>query len=297
MLQTLFRKRPANDNFAVDAFIQEAYRAVLGREADDDGLVHFRKAIASGTLTPITLLENLRNSEENQRHGLRLSSPLNCIHEARKRMVRMLPSVDTIVDLGGAAQGFDAGAMILMGYPYNFKTLTIVEAPRDQRHDIYKNVCLTDSVTSVDTGRGMVHYLFRSMGDLQPIPDASVDMVFSGESIEHVTRDECERVFQEAWRVLKPGGQFCLDTPNRDITRIQVPDGFINPDHKWEYTHAEMKEIINRHHFTIQEQKGLIWMPQTARERQFKAEELILNVGIYDDIERCYLLYYRCVKN
>ena len=143
----------------------------------------------------------------------------------------------------------------------------------------------------------MVHYLFRSMGDLQPIPDASVDMVFSGESIEHVTRDECERVFQEAWRVLKPGGQFCLDTPNRDITRIQVPDGFINPDHKWEYTHAEMKEIINRHHFTIQEQKGLIWMPQTARERQFKAEELILNVGIYDDIERCYLLYYRCVKN
>jgi SAM-dependent methyltransferase len=140
-----------------------------------------------------------------------------------------------------------------------------------------------------------VRYLFRSMADLAPVASESVDLVFSGESIEHVSKEEAERVFAEVRRVLKPCGSFCFDTPNRRVTRIQVGDRqFINADHKHEYTHAELTEMLEHHGFVVVEAKGLNWVPESVRTGRFIEEELIANAGMFDDIEDCYLLYYRC---
>lgn len=46
-----------------------------------------------------------------------------------------------------------------------------------------------------------------------PYPDASFDLVFSDNVVEHL--DMPEQVFAEVRRVLKPGGLFLFKTPNR----------------------------------------------------------------------------------
>ena len=52
------------------------------------------------------------------------------------------------------------------------------------------------------------------MVDLGRYGDGAFDMVYSGQTIEHVTEADGDTVVREAFRVLAPGGWFCLDTPN-----------------------------------------------------------------------------------
>ena len=98
----------------------------------------------------------------------------------------------------------------------------------------------------------------------------------------------------ETRRVLKPTGWFCFDTPNRAVTRVQVGDElFVNPDHKYEYTHQEMLDLLTQAGFEVVEQKGITLCP-SARTGAFDAIDMLNHVGLYDEIEDCYLLYYRC---
>lgn len=56
-----------------------------------------------------------------------------------------------------------------------------------------------------------------------PIPDAAFDRLVSHQLVEHLPtrdgvagRDLLFEFFDEAWRILKPGGTFALDTPHKD---------------------------------------------------------------------------------
>ena len=90
-----------------------------------------------------------------------------------------------------------------------------------------------------------MQYRYHSMVDLSAYPDASFDLVFSGQTIEHITEDEATKMLAEVRRVLVPGGWFCLDTPNRRVTELQLgPDVFSNPDHKLEYTHEHLSGLL-----------------------------------------------------
>jgi SAM-dependent methyltransferase len=295
----LRRQGKLSDRLGLSAFIRMAYEMILGRSPDARGFADFRAKLKSGEMTRDQFLWCLIGSDELRRNRLHpegytgTSRGLIALHESRCRMVRQLPKADVIVDLGGGTEHSPDGALVLMGYPYAFRTLTVVEPPQGERHELYKGVC-RDEVQSYQTGRGELRYLYRSMGDLGPIPDGSVDLVFCGEAIEHVTREEAERVFAEARRVLRPGGSFCFDTPNRAVTRLQVGEAFINPDHKHEYTHAELVAALIRHGFTIAEARGMNWVPESVRSGSICTDELIANVGLFDDVENCYLLYYRC---
>lgn len=274
--------------------VWNGFKVAFGRAPDPENERAYVSALVSGRLSPSDFLTELtRSAEYISRTPPSTPHPLHQLHAAREMLVRSLPKAETIVDLGGGAAQTAAGAMVFMGYPYAFDTLTIVEPPQADRHEIYRDAVPGDPI-EYDTGRGIVRYLYTSMADLSAIPSASVDLVFSGESIEHVTRDECEQVLAECRRVLKPTGSLCFDTPNRAITRLQVGDNlFINPDHKHEYTHAEMVDAIRRNGLEVVEQKGITWCP-SARTGTFDLTDMIQNVGIYDDIENSYLLYYRC---
>jgi SAM-dependent methyltransferase len=215
------------------------------------------------------------------------------IHRARIQMVKQLPRADCIVDLG-AESGEPEGGLILMGYPYSFKHLFNVDLPVEDRHPYYGPQ--KHHPQSVASKKGMIHWVYSSMVDLSRFDDATVDLVFAGQSIEHVTPEDAGTVCREAYRILKPGGFFCLDTPNRAVTQLHFRDELINPEHQYEYRHSEMVSLLQSHGFLIQEAKGISWAGPNVASSEFMEETCIQHEGMYDDIVNCYLLYYKCIK-
>jgi hypothetical protein len=274
-----------------DRFVTLAYRFLLGREPDDHGRAHFAERLRKGLISRELLIKTLIDSREFA--GTRLHSDLNpSLHESRGRFVRSLPPARRIVDIGGSCQGSEQGAMVEAGYPYPFERLTIVDLPSDERHELYRT---TGAPQEVETPLGTVAYLYQSMTTLQPVGDGSIDLVYSGQSIEHVTREEAHDVYREVLRVLKPGGLFALDTPNARLTRLQQ-DEFVDPDHEYEYTHAELSGDLEKAGFEIVEAKGLNHAGPISRREDFSATAIARACGVFSAIEDCYLLAYVCRK-
>ena len=273
--------------------VRLAYNVLLRREPDDSGREHFLKALASGELTRDDVLDHLRWSPEFH-HGVpvRDSQLGHSLHLSRSEFIIGLPEAGRILDLGGSSSYSDWGAMVVMGYPYEFESLTIIDLPPDDRHEIYR---YDDQPHEVASPNGPVHYAYHSMTDLARYGDASFDLVYSGQSIEHVTPEEGDRVLAEVHRVLRPGGYLAVDTPNARACRAQQRE-FIDPDHKVEYTHPEMAEKFQRAGFSIREAKGLNYVGRSLAEGTFSMEEAARNAGIYAKIEDCYLLAYLCQK-
>lgn len=75
-----------------------------------------------------------------------------------------------------------------------------------------------------------------------PFPDASFDLVVAFEVIEHLS--DWSSMLAEALRVLAPGGQFVVSTPNKDYyeesRRLTGP----NPFHTHEFQFDEFREVL-----------------------------------------------------
>jgi SAM-dependent methyltransferase len=287
--------------YGTSDLVDLAYRLILGRPADPDGLRFFTAELETGSLDRDAFLNTLYDSDEARRKRERGEDWttgrrwLEALHEVRTRVIAGLPRAARILDLGGSAEGHPEGAMIAYGYPYSFESLTIIDLPRDQRHPIYANIC-GEYPDVIETPQGPVRYVYTSMADLSAFDAESFDLVYSGQSIEHVSRHDAETTCREVCRVLRPGGQFCLDTPNRAVTRLEFPESWINPDHEHEYTHGELSALLESHGFVIREAKGLALFAESLQRGVFDYNEGMRHAGVYDDIERCYLLYYRCEK-
>jgi SAM-dependent methyltransferase len=70
-----------------------------------------------------------------------------------------------------------------------------------------------------------------SAGEAMALRDGSVDLLFAGEVIEHV--DHPDAFLDEIHRVLRPGGQLVLTTPNADapLWRSRDEDWCVGPEH------------------------------------------------------------------
>jgi SAM-dependent methyltransferase len=71
-----------------------------------------------------------------------------------------------------------------------------------------------------------------------PLPDGSVDVVVSFETIEHVGNQR--KFLHECFRVLRPGGLFICSTPNRRMVRWHSA----NPFHTHELTSDEFERLL-----------------------------------------------------
>lgn len=274
-----------------ETFVNLAYRFLLGRVADEAGRRHFLGRLRGGAISRDIFLRTLVDSQEFARTRLHTNLGTS-IHEGRGRFVRSLPRARRIVDLGGSCQASARGALVELGYPYRFERLTIVDLPDSERHELYRSDG-GPAAGMVQTELGPVEYLYQSMTSLRPIPDASVDLVYAGQSIEHVTREEALATCHEVWRVLKPGGFFALDTPNARITRLQQ-DGFIDPDHEHEYTHGELSSDLVSAGFEIVEAKGINHAGPITSRAEFDEESVARACGLFFEIEDCYILAYVC---
>lgn len=243
--------------------------------------------LVSGSMSNRDLLELATTWPEYRRRPAYSEANLHLsLHRARCEFIRTLPRAANIVDLGGVDRNDPRGALVTLGYPYHFDSLLIVDLPNAERHQIYESVEHQETVT---TDRGPVSYRYHSMSDLGSIADASADLVYSGQSIEHVTPEDGRRTLREAFRVLRPGGHLALDTPNARVTRLQQAE-FIDPDHEVEYTWPELRGLIETAGFQIGWAKGLNYAGESTSRGSFRPAEVAANCGLYDAIEDCYLL-------
>ncbi|HXQ62033.1 MAG TPA: methyltransferase domain-containing protein [Acidimicrobiales bacterium] len=265
------------------------YELLLHRAPDPAGAASYLPGLEDGTLTPAQLAEWILSSGEWWT-DVAFSELGTSLHFSRCLFVRSFPPARRILDLGGTALGAPQGAMVRMGYPYAFDRLVVVDLPQGDRNDLYRE---DHDRHIVDTPLGPVHYHYHSMTDLSAYPDASFDLVYSGQSIEHVPVADADKVLTEVARVLRPGGHLALDTPNATVCRLQQAE-FIDPDHDHEYTHHEMVDKLRCNGFEVVEMKGLNHAGRSLAAGEFSTREVATQRGLFADIESCYLLAYLC---
>jgi SAM-dependent methyltransferase len=274
-----------SDRFAV----RLAFNLLLEREPGEAGFVEFEGRLRDGHMTRAEMVAFIHDSKEfaDSKAYRHMGSS---VHRGRCVFVRSLPRARRILDLGGSSRGSSAGALVELGYPYAFDELVIVELPAEDRHDHYQDVLEGDRVM---TALGPVTYRYHSMTDLSGLADGSFDLVYSGQSIEHVSVADGDVVLAEIRRVLRPGGFLALDTPNGPVCRLQQPE-FIDPDHKVEYGHAEMSAKLAAAGFAIVRQHGLNFAGASMEAGAFDVGETARQWGLFDDIENSYILAYVC---
>jgi SAM-dependent methyltransferase len=277
-------------------FLHNIYQTLLQRTPDEIGYKHYSQALQCKQLTRQDILNVMIDSAESQQEFYKLSiQPPEALHRARELLIQQcLPPASLIVDLGGAAHEAPEGALLAMGYPHHPQKIIIIDLPPTDR---IGGITMAEPSQDIVTDNGVcVRYHYNSMADMSPIADQSIDLVFSGESIEHITEANADIVCQEAYRILKPGGYFCLDTPNAALTRLQSPNVLTHPEHKKEYYVHELRSKLEHRGFIIVEEKGICPMPESLRNKVFDYHELVQNIALSDNPEEGYLFFLKAIK-
>lgn len=84
----------------------------------------------------------------------------------------------------------------------------------------------------------------------------TVDLVFSGQNVEHLWPDQMAAFFCESNRVLKPGGLLVMDSPNRDFTRHYR---WSMSEHTVEMTPSEATNVLHLAGFSVERMRG-VWL-------------------------------------
>ncbi len=214
-------------------------------------------------------------------------------HLARLKLIQQLPEANNILDIGGASE-VPQGSLLQMGYPYQAKTIHIIDLPPEKRYFKPEKNSLPNRLITNQSIE--VIYYYQSMIELTNFESESMDLVWSGQSIEHITEAEAEKVFQEVYRILKPQGYFCLDTPNRKLTKLQVKKDFVHPEHKIEYEPEYLADKIKSYGFDIIQCLAVSPLPFSFKNKRFSRLELINSVGLSHDINTGYSFYLKCKK-
>ncbi len=220
----------------------------LLRRGDTDRL----QMLLSFVRLPPFLQERIFGATGNERH-----------HAARLLLVgQHLPPAAIVLDLGGAAD-HPEGALMEMGYPHTPDSLTIVDLPAEARHHGARAHTTEREFTAASGTR--VRYKYSSMTELNDVPDESVDLIWSGQSIEHIPQADAVKLCRQVRRILTPSGRWCLDTPNRLITGLLVPRGMIHPEHFIEYTPSGLTQVVESCGLEVRRSRGITPMPVSRR--------------------------------
>lgn len=93
-------------------------------------------------------------------------------------------------------------------------------------------------------------------GGAAELASGSVDVVFSGQNIEHLWPDQISAFLCEANRVLTPGGLLVIDSPNRLLTAAYQ---WSMGEHTLELTPDEATELLRLAGFAVERMKG-VWL-------------------------------------
>ncbi|MEM6630474.1 MAG: methyltransferase domain-containing protein [Bacteroidota bacterium] len=84
-------------------------------------------------------------------------------------------------------------------------------------HPYWTNVdFLSDWYSHYDISPSAIHHDLMSLEDL-PIPSDCGEVVYSSHTVEHITDAAAQKLFNEAYRILKKGGILRITTPNINL--------------------------------------------------------------------------------
>lgn len=146
------------------------------------------------------------------------ASDQDTIYEASRRTIRQMAEKSgfvgkkaRVIDLGG---GFSGSARFLAGnYGWEVVVLNLSEAENQRGRKMNKEQGLDHLIEVIDGS-------FNSI----PYPDESFDIVWSQDAILH--SDNRARVLDEAYRVLRPGGEMIFTDP---MQADGCPEGVLQP--------------------------------------------------------------------
>jgi SAM-dependent methyltransferase len=295
-IQEIFSILAKND----DNYLRMAYQVILEREIEPKGLTGWLDQLQKG-LSRTALIQKLVESKEfKQRLEHLTGNPIwqhihHKLHSARVEMVvTLLPPAKTILDIGGYAGNDPRGALLSFGYPYPVEKLCIVDLPPDQM--MFPGS--SEWPKKVREKNCEIEYFYTNMTDLSCFDEASFDLIWSGESIEHISTEDAEKVFSQAYKLLKPGGKLALDTPNRRATKLPCPDSYIHPEHKLEYYYQDLCELLEKHNFTIVQTKGLIELSESIATSSLEKfyQEFLASDNLNDNPDESYCFYLCCMR-
>ena len=103
---------------------------------------------------------------------------------------------------------------------------------------------LEEEGVAITKSRGLQIYKHDLANPLTFVESDSFDAVFCNQVIEHVDDATQENIVREAWRILKPGGEFLVQSPCRHYEKARRDKYHINL-----LTPAELKALLERHGF------------------------------------------------
>jgi SAM-dependent methyltransferase len=99
-----------------------------------------------------------------------------------------------------------------------------------------------------------VTWIAESSSHMSTVDDGSVDVVFSGQNLEHLWIDDVAGFLLEAHRVLRPNGTLVIDSPNRIAVEAL---GWVQPEHTIEISVAEATQLLELAGFRVEVVRAL----------------------------------------
>lgn len=283
-VKKVFPQRSSN---AAEDYVRMAYKVLLRREIDPSGLQAWRHEIAVGRFQQQNVINTLLGSEEYLvRFGIDL---IGIAHRSRQAWIATLPPYEHMLDIGGSSPDRPEGALFVLGYPHRPRMLDIVDLPPDEQ---YWGKPKFDQTVPQRFEWGEVNYHHaraERIGDLASLRSKSYDAVFLGQAIEHIYPEALPTVLAWVRDHLKPNGRLVFDTPNRLLTKIQCPNSLIDPDHKYEYTPAEMEAVLTEAGFRVTRRVGMVHLPRQAANGIYDPREFAEAPLLSEDVDACYL--------
>lgn len=269
-----------------------AYWVFLQRPLDEIGRRSWQELMQRREFSPRVLVQVLMKSPE---YLMLNRTPFpTMVHLSRLAWIKTLPPAARVLDIGGSSPNIAEGALIELGYPHRPRELVIFDLPPNEqywgapRHP-------QDRTYSFDWGKlSYVHGRCEHISNFPELAEQRFDLVFMGQVIEHIEVAALPNVLRWVYDHLNPGGCFVFDTPNRTLTEIQIPGGFVDPDHKTEYRPHELAALLERCGFRVRKALGLLPMPESLETRQFDPLETYVHPLICDDASQGYLFAMEC---
>lgn len=280
------------EEFTNEDWLRIAYLCLLQRHADEVGYNDWMDKIRQGTFNYKTMIDTLISSPEFIMH---YQTPFHMmVHQSRQRWIKEIGYYRSILDIGGSSANTELGALMELGYGHKPESIVIFDLPPEQQ---YWGKPTFDQSRPYSFSWGKIEYIH---GRAEKIPDdrrldgRSFDCIFMGQTIEHIDPEALPALLRWIKSHLAPGGRYIMDTPNRLVTRIQSPDGFIDNDHKYEYTPAELENILTLNGFKVVNRWGLMDLPGSCSSKAFDPLESYKTELLVKSPETSYCFAFEC---